>query len=78
MRFICDDNLGKLATYLRVLGYDTLFKSLLSVSDTLFDTPRIVFFRPEGFRDNLISGRDEGIGLRNPFAAASDAPRDAG
>ncbi|UCB52542.1 MAG: Mut7-C RNAse domain-containing protein, partial [Candidatus Zixiibacteriota bacterium] len=25
MRFICDDNLGKLAKWLRTLGYDTLF-----------------------------------------------------
>lgn len=26
-KFICDDNLGKLARYLRVFGYDTLFFS---------------------------------------------------
>ena len=26
MRFICDDNLGKLASYLRILGFDTFFK----------------------------------------------------
>lgn len=25
MKFICDDNLGKLAGYLRILGFDTLF-----------------------------------------------------
>jgi len=25
MKFICDDNLGKLASYLRILGFDTLF-----------------------------------------------------
>jgi uncharacterized protein with PIN domain len=25
MKFICDDNLGKLAKWLRMLGYDTLF-----------------------------------------------------
>lgn len=25
MKFICDDNLGKLAKWLRILGYDTLF-----------------------------------------------------
>jgi uncharacterized protein with PIN domain len=25
MRFICDDNLGKLASYLRILGFDTFF-----------------------------------------------------
>jgi len=27
MKFICDDNLGKLAGYLRLLGFDTLFYS---------------------------------------------------
>ena len=27
MKFICDDNLGKLAKFLRILGYDTLFCS---------------------------------------------------
>jgi uncharacterized protein with PIN domain len=26
MKFICDDNLGKLASYLRMLGFDTLFE----------------------------------------------------
>ncbi len=35
MRFICDDNLGKLAKYLRVLGYDTLFKSEIEDSELL-------------------------------------------
>ena len=25
MKFLCDDNLGKLAKWLRILGYDTLF-----------------------------------------------------
>lgn len=30
MRFICDDNLGKLAKYLRILGFDTYFQESLS------------------------------------------------
>ena len=30
MKFICDDNLGKLAKWLRTLGYDTLFYSTMS------------------------------------------------
>jgi uncharacterized protein with PIN domain len=30
MRFICDDNLGKLAKYLRILGFDTSFKEPIS------------------------------------------------
>ena len=32
MKFICDDNLGKLAKWLRTLGYDTLFS--LDIEDT--------------------------------------------
>ena len=32
MKFICDDNLGKLARWLRILGYDTLFS--LDIEDT--------------------------------------------
>jgi uncharacterized protein with PIN domain len=32
MKFICDDNLGKLAKWLRTLGYDTLF--YLDIQDT--------------------------------------------
>ena len=26
MKFLCDDNLGKLAKYLRLLGFDAFFK----------------------------------------------------
>ena len=32
MKFICDDNLGKLAKWLRTLGYDTLFS--VDIEDT--------------------------------------------
>ncbi|MFH0931374.1 MAG: Mut7-C RNAse domain-containing protein [Candidatus Zixiibacteriota bacterium] len=32
MKFICDDNLGKLAKWLRTLGYDTLFS--MDIEDT--------------------------------------------
>jgi len=35
VKFICDDNLGKLAKYLRVLGYDTLFKSEIEDGELL-------------------------------------------
>jgi uncharacterized protein with PIN domain len=30
MRFVCDDNLGKLAKYLRILGFDTSFQEPIS------------------------------------------------
>ena len=29
MKFICDDNLGKLASYLRILGFDTAFSETI-------------------------------------------------
>lgn len=33
MKFICDDNLGKLAKYLRILGFDTYFAEPISDHD---------------------------------------------
>ena len=35
MRFICDDNLGKLAKYLRILGFDTHFQEPISNAELL-------------------------------------------
>jgi uncharacterized protein with PIN domain len=35
MRFICDDNLGKLARYLRFLGFDTFFAEPISDCDLM-------------------------------------------
>jgi uncharacterized protein with PIN domain len=35
MKFICDDNLGRLAKWLRTLGYDTLFYSTISDQELL-------------------------------------------
>jgi len=35
MRFLCDDNLGKLAKYLRILGFDTAFHSQISDPELL-------------------------------------------
>lgn len=35
MKFICDDNLGKLAKWLRTLGYDTLFSRTMPDSELL-------------------------------------------
>lgn len=37
MRFICDDNLGRLASYLRMLGFDTLFQDRID-DNTLLKT----------------------------------------
>ena len=35
MKFLCDDNLGKLAKYLRILGFDTFFKETISDAELL-------------------------------------------
>ena len=35
MSFICDDNLGKLASYLRILGFDTFFAEEIDDSSLL-------------------------------------------
>jgi hypothetical protein len=35
VKFSCDDNLGKLAKYLRILGFDTLFKEPIEDADLL-------------------------------------------
>jgi uncharacterized protein len=35
MRLICDDNLGKLAKYLRILGFDTAFQEPISDPELL-------------------------------------------
>jgi uncharacterized protein with PIN domain len=48
MKFICDDNLGKLAKWLRTLGYDTLFYSAISDQELVkkaLDEGRIVLTR---------------------------------
>jgi uncharacterized protein with PIN domain len=37
MKFICDDNLGKLASYLRMLGFDTWFEDRID-DNTLLKT----------------------------------------
>ena len=48
MKFICDDNLGKLAKWLRTLGYDTLFYSTISDQELIkraLDEGRIILTR---------------------------------
>ena len=48
IRFICDDNLGKLARYLRAGGFDTVFKDRISNSELIkiaLDEKRIILTR---------------------------------
>lgn len=50
VKFLCDDNLGKLARYLRMMGYDTYFRSSISDAELL-----AVMFKQNRFvltRDN--------------------------
>ena len=48
MKFICDDNLGKLAKWLRTLGYDTLFLDPIEDGElvkTALEDDRVVLSR---------------------------------
>jgi len=48
MKFICDDNLGRLAKWLRTLGYDTLFYSTISDQELVkrsLDEGRVILTR---------------------------------
>lgn len=48
MKFICDDNLGRLAKWLRTLGYDTLFYPTISDQELIkkaLDEERIILTR---------------------------------
>jgi uncharacterized protein with PIN domain len=49
MKFICDDNLGKLAKWLRILGYDTLFFDSIEDGDLVARALR---------EDRLVLSRD--------------------
>ncbi len=57
MRFIADRMLGKLATWLRIFGYDTLY-----VGD--FETEDEDLFLLENFRDRILLTRDRELYLR--------------
>jgi len=50
MKFICDDNLGKLAKWLRTLGYDTLFSQEIEDTElvsTALKEERIILSRDQ-------------------------------
>lgn len=60
MCFLCDDNLGKLARYLRMLGFDTFFKSEISDAELLgvmFKQDRIVLTRDTRLIKRIEQGR---------------------
>lgn len=55
MKFVCDDNLGRLARWLRTLGFDTVFHRNFSDSEVLtnaLDEQRIIVTR-----DTRLAGR---------------------
>ena len=69
MRIICDDNLGKLASYLRILGYDTLFEENIddsSLLKTASADKRILLTR-----DRKLASRSHPIGF---FLIEDDDP----
>jgi uncharacterized protein len=52
MRFICDDNLGKLTRYLRFLGFDTYFKETIDDNELL---------RIAASQERILISRDSGL-----------------
>jgi uncharacterized protein with PIN domain len=60
VKFLCDDNLGKLAKYLRVLGYDTFFRSEIEDRELLsiaLNEDRIILTRDLKLRELKSSGK---------------------
>lgn len=60
MKLLCDDNLGKLAKYLRMLGFDTYFKSSVSDAELLgvmLKENRFVLTRDHQLIKRIESGR---------------------
>ena len=55
MKFVCDDNLGKLASYLRMLGFDTLFE------DQIYDN---VLLKTASAQKRLLITRDSRLARR--------------
>ncbi len=61
MKFICDDNLGKLSKYLRILGFDTCFREPLDDSALLriaSEEERLILTR-----DNKLAARTVPFGI---------------
>ena len=56
MKFLCDDNLGKLATYLRLLGYDTFYQATISdaqVLSTMLKEGRVVLTKDHNLASRI-------------------------
>ena len=71
MKFICDDNLGKLAKWLRTLGYDTLFFPTISDQELIkkaLEEDRVILTRD----NNLIQMK----AVKNHLLIKSDQPLD--
>lgn len=69
MKFICDDNLGRLAKWLRTLDYDTLFYSTISDRELIkksLDEERVILTRD----NNLIQMKV----VQNHLLIKSDQP----
>jgi uncharacterized protein len=71
VRFVCDDNLGKLAKYLRILGFDTFFQEIIDDAALL---------RIAASEERFILTRDHNLlGKSNPFGTLIieiDYPKD--
>ncbi len=58
MKFVCDDNLGRLARWLRALGYDTAFRSDISDREVLtlaLDDHRAILTRDHALAEQALA-----------------------
>jgi uncharacterized protein len=69
MKFLCDDNLGKLAKYLRLLGFDTAFAATISDGELIakmLREDRLVITRDRQLADRIEAGRVVLVDIDSP------------
>jgi uncharacterized protein len=69
MKFLCDDNLGKLAKYLRLMGFDTAFTAIISNGELIakmLKEDRLVITRDRRLADRIETGRIVVVDIDSP------------
>jgi uncharacterized protein len=69
MKFLCDDNLGKLAKYLRLMGFDTAFAAIIGDGELIakmLKENRFVITRDRRLADRIETGRVAVVDIDSP------------
>jgi uncharacterized protein with PIN domain len=69
MKFLCDDNLGKLAKYLRLIGFDTAFVTPISnpeLISKMLKENRLVITRDKRLADRIEANRVVVVDIDSP------------